>query len=520
MNNLIVSAAYRIAASNRYYKLKRFTYCILENDSFRYKKFFDFFMIFLVLSTVAILIYEVNHEILPLLDSYETFAIVVFIFEWLGRLWVSSDIHKQVIEDYEKTQLLDRDYKFSRSFKTILGKKLDYIFSPMSIIDLLAILPYYRPLRILRIFLIFRLFKILRYTNSINQFSRVFIEKRFEFFTLIIMFSMAVIFASTIFFVYEGAGVNEKIENFFDAVYWSVVTIATVGYGDITPVTLEGRLATLFLIIGGFSVIAFFTSIVTTALTERMAIIKEEKIIGEANRLKEFVIICGFGRVGRVLGEELENIKQNFIIIDIDEHAIEYAKSKNYLAIKGDATNSNLLDDVGITSGATSIVATTNTDAVNLSIILASRSLNPNINIIARANNRESKNKLKIAGANEVVLSNEITALIASEYIGQPVAFEAIDDILIESEGAIMDEVEILENSSFIGYPLKEIGISGFNLSLIGIIDANDRHDFKFNPNRNDYILQAKDILIVIGYKSAIAEFRVHSLSKRPKAKK
>ena len=251
-----------------------------------------------------------------------------------------------------------------------------------------------------------------------------------------------------------------------------------------------------------------------------MAIIKEEKIIGEANRLKEFVIICGFGRVGRVLGEELENIKQNFIIIDIDEHAIEYAKSKNYLAIKGDATNSNLLDDVGITSGATSIVATTNTDAVNLSIILASRSLNPNINIIARANNRESKNKLKIAGANEVVLSNEITALIASEYIGQPVAFEAIDDILIESEGAIMDEVEILENSSFIGYPLKEIGISGFNLSLIGIIDANDRHDFKFNPNRNDYILQAKDILIVIGYKSAIAEFRVHSLSKRPKAKK
>lgn len=518
MNTFIVNLAYHIEASKKYRKLKKFTYSVLEDDSSRYKKYFDFFMIFLVLSTVAILIYEVNHKLLPWLDSYETFAIIVFIVEWLGRLWVSSDIHNQIIKDYENSQLLDKTYKFSKSFKTIVQKKLDFIFSPMSIIDLLAILPYYRPLRILRIFLIFRLFKILRYTNLINQFSRVFVEKRFEFFTLMIMFSMAVIFASTIIFIYEGAGLNKNINNFFDAVYWSVITISTVGYGDVTPITMEGRLATLFLVLGGFSVIAFFTSIVTTALTERMTIIKEEKTISEANRLKEFIIICGFGRVGKVLSDELVKINQKFIIIDPDESILEYAKSKNYLAVKGDATNVSLLDDVGIRSRATSIVATTNSDAVNLSIILASRSLNPDINIIARANNLQSKNKLTIAGADEVVISNEIAALVASEYIGQSVAFEAIDDILLESEGATMDEVEILENSAFIGHPLNSIGISGFNLTLIGIINADNRKEFKFNPKKDEYVIQSKDILIVIGYKAAIADFRIHLLSNKPGA--
>ena len=517
MGHFLVSLSYQIEASKTYHLLKNFTYDTLENNLSRKKRLFDPFMIFLVLSTVAILIYEVNHELLPWLDSYETFAIIVFIVEWLGRLWISSDSHSIIIEDYEKTQILDQKYEILRSIKKILKKKFEFIISPMSIVDLLAILPYYRPLRILRIFLLFRLFKILRYTNSINQFSRVFIEKRFEFFTLAIMFTMMVTFGSTIMFVYEGGGVNPKVDNFFDAVYWSVITISTVGYGDVTPTTTEGKLVTVLLVISAFSVIAFFTSIVTTALTERMKIIKEEKVIAEASRLRDFVVICGYGRMGSVLAGELNKIKQRFIIIDNKEETLDDAKTKNYLAIKGDATNTHLLEDIGVKNGATSIVAMTDSDAVNLSITLGAKSLNPDINIIARVNNIEAKHKLKIAGANEVVLSNEITALVSSEYVGQPVAFEAIDDILLDTEGAVMDEIEILENSEFIGHKLNEIDLDGFNLSLIGIIEATHRKDFRFNPNKEEYEIKAKDILIVIGNKEAIAEFGVYLLSSKPK---
>ncbi len=520
ITKLFVSASYALEASKTYQKSKSFAYDILENDQSRIKRYFDFFMIFLVLSTVAILIYEVNHEVLPWLNDYEMFAIVVFIIEWLGRFWVSSDMHFQIIQDYEKTQILEKKFFLSVSLKKIVQRKLQFIFSPMSIIDLLAILPYYRPLRILRIFLLFRLFKLLRYTNSINQLAHVFVEKRFEFFTLIVMFLMAVAFGSTIIFIYEGAGINQNIDTFFDAVYWSIITISTVGFGDIAPVTLEGRIATLFLVVGGMGVIAFFTSIVTTGLTEEVETIKKDKVFSEAANYVEYTIICGYGRMGKVLADELGQIGERFIILDNDEKMIKEAKEEKFLATVADATNVTLLEDLGVNKNVKSIVAITNSDAVNLSIVLAARALNDSVKIIARANENRSKDKLLLAGANEVLLTNEVSALVACEYIGQPVAFEAIDDILLDSEGALMDEIEILDGSEYINQTLDSIDFDQFNLTLIGIIDAKDRKNFKFNPNKKTSLIQNKDILIVIGYEESIKEFKVHLLSSTPKRRK
>ncbi len=520
MTHPLVLLSYSIKASRYYTNAKNLAYDILDNTASLKKRYFDFFMIFLVLSTIAILIYEVNHPLVPWLDTYELFAIIIFIVEWFGRFWIYSSFHNQIIEDYEKSQILGKNFIISNSLKKAFKEKFDFIVSPLAIIDLLAILPYYRPLRILRILLLFRLFKILRYTNSINQFSVIFREKKFEFLTLLLMFLMVVAFGSTIIFIYEGAGVNANINSFFDAIYWAIITISTVGYGDISPITFEGKLATLFLAMGGLSVIAFNTSIITAALTERMQIIKEEKVVGEANRLKEFVVICGFGHMGKVLASEFEKVKQKFIIIEQDDFMLEDAISKGYLAIRGDATDTSLLDSMGIDSGVTSLIAITDSDAVNLSIVLSAKSINDKLNIIALANNHNSKEKLKIAGANQIVLSNEITALVASEYVGQPIAFEAIDEILIDQEGATMDEIEVLENSHFIGKKLEDIDFDGYNLSLIGIVDAKDRSNFQFNPKKNEYIIQSKDIMIVIGYSKSISEFKVHFLLAKPRFKK
>lgn len=276
MKNRIVSAFYRLDASPTYTTFKKFTKNILENNHYKYKKYFDFCMIFLVLSTIGILIYEVNHHKITFLITYEYFAIIVFLFEWLGRLWVYSDIRKTVITDYEESLFLARKYKLSKSLKKALKEKINFIISPLSIIDLLAILPAYRPLRVLRIFLLFRLFKILRYTSSLKEFLNIFIERKFELYTLVILTGIVLFFGSTIIFVYEGPeGVNDKINHYFDAVYWALITISTVGYGDIVPITPEGKLVTLVLITNGFLVIAFSTSIVTTALSERMETIKK-----------------------------------------------------------------------------------------------------------------------------------------------------------------------------------------------------------------------------------------------------
>lgn len=515
MAKFLVSLSYRLEVSKHYNNIKTFVYNILENNSYPLKKYFDFFMIFLVLSTVGILIFEVNHETLEFLNVYEYFAIVLFILEWLGRFWVSSNMHEIIIKDYEKAQMLDKEYCFSKTMKEIATQKLKFVFSPASIIDLLAIIPYYRPLRILRILLIFRLFKILRYTDSVKNFSKIFVERRFEFYTLIVSYTMVVFFTSTIMFIYEGAGVNEKINTFFDAVYWSIITISTVGYGDVTPLTMEGRLVTLVLIVSGFLVIAFGTSIITSGLVERMESIKEERVETSISKITNYTLICGFGVIGKILCSELDRIKEKFIILDLDEKAIRYAKEKNYLALKADATNMTLLQSLGVGIHAKNVIALTNDDAINLSIILSIKTLNNKINIIARAHDETSEKKFKIAGANEVIAPNELSTFVASEYIGQPVAFEAIDAMMRddESTGANIDEIEISENLPLINSDVREIDFKKYKLTLLGIVDGEDRTNFIFNPLKEGYKLKKKDILILIGYQSSIEELKLDILS-------
>ena len=515
MTKFLVSASYYLEVSKRYKKIKNFVYDILENTTYPYKKYFDFCMIFLVLSTIGILIFEVNNPELEFLDTYELFAIIIFIIEWLGRFWVSSNMHEFVIEDYEKSQMLDKEYCLSKTIKRIFKEKLQFVFSPASIIDLLAIIPYYRPLRILRILLIFRLFKILRYTDSIKNFYKIFFERRFEFLTLSIMYVMVVFFSSTIMYIYEGAGVNPKVENFFDAIYWSIITISTVGYGDVTPVTIEGRLVTLVLIISGFMVIAFGTSIITSGLVERMESIKEERVGASIAKLTDYTMICGFGMMGRILASELHKINEVFIILDHDGTAVELAKERGFLALKTDATNMALMENLGVAEHAKNVIALTNDDAVNLSIILSIKTLNPKVNIIARANDETSVAKFKMAGASEVITPNELSTFFASEYIGQPVAFEAIDAMMIddESTGASLDEIEILDNLTLIGQDVSVINFAQYNLTLLGVIDGNDKSNFVFNPLRIGYQLKAKDILVLIGYKSAIEELKLDILS-------
>ncbi len=123
--------------------------------------------------------------------------------------------------------------------------------------------------------------------------------------------------------------VNDKVNDFFDAVYWSLITISTVGYGDIVPLTPEGKMVTLVLIINGFLVIAFSTSIVTTALAERMEKIKKNRVENEVKNLEEFVIICGYDNMAKNLAYQLKKHKKKLLIVDDNENRIASAKEDN-----------------------------------------------------------------------------------------------------------------------------------------------------------------------------------------------
>ena len=505
----LLKLSYALEASKRYKNAKALAFEILEDQTSVKKKYFDIFMIFLVLTTILILILEIKHTLPPLVYLYETIAVFIFILEWLGRFWVSSDAHMTIIQTHEQCELQERESTAWMLLKPALLEKYRFVISPMSIIDLLAILPSYRPLRVLRFLLLFRLFKVFRYTQNLNFLLRVFIEKRYEFVTLLVIFSFMVFFASTVIYIFEGAGGNEKIDSFFDAIYWAVVTITTVGFGDITPQTSAGRFITIFLIMGGIAIISFMTSIITTSMTEKLEEVKEQHILNEIAKLKSYVLICGYGKMGKELARELHRADEKFVVLDVHAEEIEEAKKEKFLALHADASDMDVLKLLRCDSKLKHAVALTDDDALNLSIVLSLKSLNPDTIIYSRVNKREAKIKLESAGAKEAIFPYKSAAIAALEYLESPIAYSAIDNILLEREDPIFEEIEIAKESKAYDVSLNNLHLKAFNLKLLGLVRGSEDDRFYFHPKDEAFILQEHDVLMVIGDREDIVAFKL-----------
>lgn len=519
LTRLIIYFAYFLKASGRYQSAKLFFYNVLENPKNPLKSYFDIFMICLVMLSVFLLIYEVDHNLAESEVLFERCVISIFIVEYLLRGWLYSDNHKIILEQYEKAGYLNIPFRLSKVVRLIVTKKIEYIFTPLALIDLLAILPTYRPLRVMRIFLIFRLFKLFRYFNSIKVFANVLSSRRFELFTLGIFLGFLVFIGSTAIYLFENPANGGQVKNLFDAFYWAIVTVSTVGYGDITPQTTGGRLIAMTLILLGLGVLSFLVSIIVAAFNEEMDGLRENSTYAELNRFDEFIIICGFGRVGQHIARQLEKDRLHFVIIDSDEANVLKAKRLGYLVIQADASKNGVIQNAGINNGATAVICTTGNDVINVYITLTSRHLNADIRIISRANCQDNVKKLYQAGASNVIQPFEIAGMVVAEYIGQPVAFEAILGIIREESHVIMGTLCVYSGSFIEGMTVAGIDFEQRKLMLLGIISANPVHQkhknsypiknqhFYFNPE-SYFVLRESDLLVVIGREYAIEYVR------------
>ncbi len=516
----VIKLCYDLAASTGYSGFKRSVYDLLENPKAPIRPYFDVFMIALVVASVLLLIYEVKHDLGRVSDLFEKVAVTVFILEYLLRFWVYNDSHKLIIEDYERAEFINEPFRLWAALGRAVQAKLRYLVQPLAIIDLLAIIPSYRPLRFLRIFLLFRIFKLFRYTRSISEFIKVISEKRFELLTLFIIMAFIIFTAATALFFFETDQRGHQVNDFFDSIYWAVVTMSTVGYGDITPHTTEGRVVALTLIIAGLGVISFFTSIIVSAFGEKIHDIRAQRVFSEVERKRVDTLLCGFGRVGVVVAERLAQDKCHFVVVDPLEENVLLAKQRGYLAVQGDGESNELLLNLGIGSRIRRLLCLTGDDVVNVYITLTARQFNPRVEIISRANHRENITKLYRAGATHCVAPNEVVGLIAAQYAGQPVAFEAVYGLLSGKSQERMEAVRIKPSSCLDGRSMAGIDFHQRRLIPFGVIREGDceklegitcyslhSRSFIFNPG-DDFVLQAEDLLVLFGHHYSMLHFR------------
>jgi voltage-gated potassium channel len=508
--SLVIRLAYALDGSAYYRRSKEFGRMLLEYSNSKLKFYFDIFMVSLVVVSVLSLLYEVKHpDESAILDWIIQCSLYVFIFEYLMRFWIYSDSHKIILEQYEFAINNNLPFSLMRTLGKVLRQKLNYVLSPLAIIDLLAILPSYRPLRFLRIFLLFRIFKLFRYAKSMKTFSTILQEKKFELFTLAIFASFVIFAGSSAIYIFE-THQNPKINTLYDALYWSIVTMGTVGYGDIVPVTTEGMAVSMVLIIFGVAILAFLTSIIVSSFQNKLAELKENRLYYEIEKLERYILICGYGRVGEVVAKMLHDDGTDLVIIDTDAAKIKLAQQRGLIGIVGDASKSRLLGTLGIDKRASHIICATNSDELNIFITLTARSLSKKTTIIARVIKNIHKKKYLLAGATYAFSADETIGLMGAQYISQPISYAALDEMLSENTGVVFETVMIHELSFYNHASIESLNLPEKRLLLFGIFRqdaAVAQKTFHFNPPL-DFEIQANDNLVLMGRKHHISAFR------------
>ncbi len=501
-----VDLSYFLQASKGYQGTKRFFYALLEDDTYPYKKYFDYFMMLLILSSVMLLIQGVKHPLPNMAHVYNDYIIsLIFLTEYLLRFWVHSSISRTTVHQYEKDELLGKSFRFSKVIGSTIKEKWQYVTSAFAIIDLLAIMPFFHELRILRLFILFRAFKIFRYTKSLQQFAQVLASKKFEFFTLMVFTSVMISVAAVLIYVAEANNEDSAIDTMFEAFYWSFVTLSTVGYGDFVPVTDLGRTVAMIIIISGVAVISFTTSIVVSAFTEQLDGIKEQKMISDISKMSNFYLICGYSEVASIVCKRLQKDGLPFVIFDKDASHVSQALKAKMPAILADPSKQESYETYGIDlkEQVISVLCLESTDVQNIYTSLTIRSIHPDMRILSYLHEAKNRKKLSLAGVDQIVYPQELIGVISNEFTGKPVAFEAIHVLRSQSTDIIMDEILVNERILHNVKTVEELRIDTNRLILLGVYRKGS---FTFNPDKQ-MALRTGDILVVIGLDIVIEEY-------------
>ncbi|MBJ7898823.1 MAG: potassium channel protein [Cyanobacteria bacterium RI_101] len=322
------------------------------------------------------------------------------------------------------------------------------------------------------------------------------------------LFFLATLIFSTLGYTYFGWTTLE-------AFYMVIITIFGVGYGEVRPLqTPEERLFTIGVIISGTTsavyIVGGFVQMVTEGEIHRALDTQQRQ--RQIAQLSDHVIVCGFGRMGQVLAKQLAEANLPFVVVDNQPFPIEQAEKLGYLGYCGDATREEQLHAVGIMRART-LATVLPEDATNVFITLTARELNPELVILARGEVPETERKLRLAGANRVILpltvggiqmANLITQSNLRDVINRPDERGYLNDLLANIE-VQLDELMVLPHSPLLGRTIMEIEVrSQGAFIVIALRRADGRTLLHPHPSQ---ILNQQDALIVIGHRQEIPRF-------------
>lgn len=286
--------------------------------------------------------------------------------------------------------------------------------------------------------------------------------------------------------------------NFLESLYMTVITLTTAGYREVHPLSDEGMVFTIILLVGGVGIILYTLTTAAGIIIEGQlrGVFWRRKLEKKISELKGHYIICGYGRMGRIISRELKVRGINFVVVEKHSGVLQPGM-EDILIFEGDATRDEVLTQVGI-QRAKGLVTVLPTDAENLFVVLSARGLNPNLVIVARAVEEAAEGKILRAGASRVISPYYTGGLRMAHTILKPAVMDFIEFATKSGNLELqMEEITVQVSSKLVGLTLYESGI-GKDLGVIVVAIKKPDGNMQFNPTSRS-VIQAGDTLIALG---------------------
>jgi len=289
-------------------------------------------------------------------------------------------------------------------------------------------------------------------------------------------------------------------DTFINALYMTIITITTVGFGEVHPLSSSERLFTIFLILMSVTVLGYALSLLTEYIAsgEFFDKLKFKKVQKKIEELSKHTIVCGYGRNGKQAVAKLKKFKKPLVIIENDKERIKEVEASGLLYIEGNATDDAVLEKSGIKK-ASSLITALPSDADNLFVVLSAKQLNNGMTIVSRASNDTSDSKLRIAGADNVIMPDRLGGDHMASLLVTPDLVEFVDKLAIDAENATHLEEIVVDNlpKEFLKKSIRDLDLRRkTGCTVIGFKTPDN--EYVINPEA-DIQLVSKSKLIVLG---------------------